>query len=50
MTVEQETSGKQTPWEMSSLVGDFYFAGRERVLGKDVLAYKLVFVRLNRSV
>ena len=23
----KETGGKQTPWESTSLVGDFYFAG-----------------------
>jgi uncharacterized caspase-like protein len=28
IAVEQETNGKQTPWELSSLIGDFYF--RER--------------------
>jgi uncharacterized caspase-like protein len=28
IAVEQETGGRQTPWELSSLVGDFYFAGR----------------------
>jgi len=26
--VERETGGKQTPWELSSLVGDFHFAGK----------------------
>ena len=24
--VEHETNGQQTPWELSSLIGDFYFA------------------------
>lgn len=28
VAVEHVTGGKQTPWELSSLVGDFYFAGR----------------------
>jgi hypothetical protein len=26
--VQKETQDKQTPWESSSLVGDFYFAGK----------------------
>ena len=26
--VQNQTSGKQVPWESSSLVGDFYFAGK----------------------
>jgi uncharacterized caspase-like protein len=26
IAVEQDTGGKQTPWELSSLTGDFYFA------------------------
>jgi tetratricopeptide (TPR) repeat protein len=28
IAVEQETSGRQTPWESSSLRGDFYFASK----------------------
>ena len=28
IAVEDETGGRQTPWEESSLRGDFYFAGR----------------------
>jgi len=27
IAVQEETDGKQVPWEMSSLLGDFYFAG-----------------------
>jgi len=26
--VKQETNGKQVPWETSSLIRDFYFAGK----------------------
>jgi uncharacterized caspase-like protein len=28
IAVQSETEGKQVPWETSSLLGDFYFAGR----------------------
>ncbi len=44
--VVEKSSGQQTPWESSSLVGDFYFKEPERLTTSDqggVLENKLVF-------
>ena len=42
ITVEAATGGKQTPWEESSLRGDFYFVPQAPAVDKDILFWDSV--------
>ena len=47
--VQQETGGKQTPWELSSLTGEFYFSGDKNAVARATTSAHSAGVSRHRS-